>query len=58
MEKQQYCVFNTREKAERVICGLSLDYRLRWRSYDTCDDEGYLKVEYWVWYTPKGKGEN
>lgn len=52
--KQQYCVFNTKEKAERVICGLPLSYRLRWCSYDEVDENGYLRVTYWVWYTPQG----
>lgn len=56
-EKQQYCVFNTKEKAERLINGLPLSYHLSWRSYDEFDDNGYLRVVYWVWYTPQ-KGEH
>lgn len=53
MKKQLYCIFNTKEKAERVICGLPLSYNLHWRSYDTFTDEGFLRVLYYVWYTPQ-----
>lgn len=54
MNKQLYCVFNTKEKAERVISGLPLSYKLRWRAYSETDNEGYLRMTYWVWYTPQG----
>lgn len=50
--KQLKLVYTSQEKAERVICCASLNHHLRWRKYDTVDEEGYLHPTYIIWYTP------
>ena len=48
-------VYTSQEKAERVICCASLRHHLRWRKYNTVDEEGYLHPTYIIWYTPLSK---
>ncbi len=53
--KQLRLVYTSQEKAERVIIHASLRHHLRWRKYDTVDEEGYLHPTYIIWYTPLPK---